>query len=74
MERKVGEKFLYKGTMLEVVEQSVENKDISRLCKGCYFYENYMLCYSYRGNRIVGECSCYLRPDRKEVLFKEIKK
>ena len=72
MERKVGEKFLYKGTQLEVVEQSVENKDISRLCKGCYFYENSMLCYSYRGNRIVGECSCYLRTDRKEVIFKEV--
>ena len=72
MERKVGEKFLYKGTQLEVVEQSVENKDISRLCKGCYFYENSMLCYSYRGNRIVGECNCYLRTDRKEVIFKEV--
>ncbi len=72
MERKVGEKFLYKGTLLEVVEQSIENQDISRLCKGCYFYENSMLCYSYRGNRIVGECSCYLRTDRKEVIFKEV--
>ena len=74
MERKIGERFEYNGTTLEVVEQSIENKDISRVCKGCYFYENSMLCYSYKGDRIVGECSCYLRIDRKEVIFKEIEK
>lgn len=74
MERKIGERFNFNGTTLEVVEQSIENKDISRVCKGCYFYENSMLCYSYKVNRIVGECSCYLRIDGNEVIFNEVTK
>lgn len=73
MERKIGEIFEYNGTTLEVVEQSIENKDITRVCKGCYFNENFTIdCYEE--HKITGECSCYLRIDGKEVIFKEVKK
>lgn len=73
MERKIGETFSYNGTKLEVVEQSLENKDIENACNGCYFKSNFMvLCY--KNNEITGECSCIRRTDKKDVIFKEIKK
>ncbi len=72
MERKIGERFDYNGTTLEVVEQSIENKDIARVCKGCYLKDINVDCYEK--HKITGECSCYLRIDRKEVIFKEIEK
>ena len=72
MERKIGERFEYNGTTLEVVQQSIENKDIRRVCKDCYFYENLIDCY--KKHKITGECSCYLRIDGKEVIFKEVQK
>lgn len=73
MERKIGEKFSYNGTTLEVVKQSLENKDIENACNGCYFKSNFMFgCY--KNNEITGECSCYSRIDKKDVIFKEIEK
>lgn len=73
MERQIGETFSYNGTKLEVVEQSLENKDTENACNGCYFKSNFMvLCY--KNNEITGECSCIRRTDKKDVIFKEIKK
>lgn len=71
MERKIGETFSYNGTKLEVVEQSLENKDIENACNDCYFKSNFMFgCY--KNNEIVGECCCIRRTDGKDVIFKEV--
>ncbi len=61
MERKIGERFDFKGETLEVVEQSG--------CEGCYFFT--MRCT--RLLRIRGTCNIY-RLDRKSVIFKKVDK
>ena len=73
MERKIGERFSYNETKLEVVEQSLENKDIENACNGCYFKSNFMfLCY--KNNEIAGECCDIRRTDGKDIIFKKIEK
>ena len=57
MERKIGERFDFKGEILEVVEQGG--------CEGCYLFT--MRCVKSR--HIRGECSSY-RLDGKSVIFK----
>jgi hypothetical protein len=58
MERKIGERFDFKGEILEVVEQ--------RGCEGCYFdHRDCSLIRNTRG-------ACRVRTDEKEVIFKRI--
>ena len=64
MERKIGERFDYKGKTLEVVEQNIYIG-----CNGCYFF-NYITCYGLQ----VGKCCFISRSDCKSVIFKEVKK
>ena len=69
MERKIGEMFSYNGTTLKTVEQS----DTENVCNGCYFKSNFMfLCY--KNNEITDECCDIRRIDKKDVIFKEVKK
>lgn len=71
MERKIGDCFSYKGTMLEVVELSIKDKDAEEFCNGCFFNENFpYFCYGKR--KIIGECLCYSRTDGKDVIFKKV--
>lgn len=62
-ERKVGEIFSYKGKTLKVVE--------SDFCVGCYF-RTLISCYYVK--KVTGFCSCELRTDGTDVIFKEVKK
>lgn len=55
MEKKIGEKFEFRGVMLEVVEGSS--------CGECY--ATHMDCID------LPECSCTLRQDKQDVIFKE---
>lgn len=55
MEKKIGEKFEFRGVMLEVVEGSS--------CGECY--ATHMDCND------LPECSCTLRQDKQDVIFKE---
>ena len=64
MERKVGERFDYKGKTLKVIESE---KDF---CCGCYF-RGWCCIYS---KEVTGFCSRRSRTDYKDVIFKEIEK
>lgn len=60
LERKIGEKFEFEDTKLQVVEKTVG-------CKGCYF--NKEDC-----KRVIEEIGyCALRKDGKRVIFQEVK-
>ena len=66
MEREINTRFNVSGGWMTVVE--VEEN----VCDGC-FYEaenGHSTCVNVRG----GECIGYLRKDRKNVIFKPIKK
>lgn len=60
LERKIGETFEYQGHKLKVMESEDG-------CTGCYLKEN-LCCY----NRIIGQCTSYLRSDKKGVIFVDI--
>lgn len=66
MERKVGERFTYKGVTLEV-------KDIGPVeyCIGCYF-RGIEDCRNSRVRNVTGPCGSYIRKDSTGVIFKNI--
>lgn len=67
MERQIGERFDYKGKTLEVVKL----EDISNwYCADCYF-RHLISCYYVK--KVTGFCSCELRKDGTDVIFKEVK-
>lgn len=55
-ERKIGEVFLFNGEKLQCKENN--------LCDGCYFKP-----FNCNAPAIAGECSRYLRSDKKSVIF-----
>ena len=59
MERKIGEIFKFKGVKLQAIETPAYMR-----CKDCYF-QYYTLCPFH--------CIPCSRPDKKNVIFKEIK-
>ena len=65
MERPVGEKFVYNGVTLEVVE----HQD----CLGCYFHKNYIRCNNTTIREAIGACEDFKRNDLKNIIFKEAK-
>lgn len=65
MERKIGEVFDYKGKTLEV--EKMEND----FCAKCYF-RHLISCYYIK--KVTGFCSCELRTDGTDVIFKEVSK
>lgn len=65
MERKIGERFEYNGTTLEVELEKEDEKDV---CIGCYFRG---WCCSY-SKEVTGFCSRRTRKDCKDVIFKEV--
>ena len=67
MERKIGERFEYNGTTLEVVK----SEDIDWYCTDCYF-RPFISCT--RVTAITGNCLSRLRKDRTNVIFKEVEK
>ena len=62
MERKIGETFEFKGKTYEVIES------LRNTCDNCAFSGE---CDATE--TVVGRCSCTLRLDGKNVIFKEIK-
>lgn len=66
MERKIGERFDYKGKTLEVVK--LEDSKYS-FCTGCYF-RHFINCN--KKYKITGECCSVLRNDLTPVIFKEV--
>ena len=67
MEQKIGERFEYKDTTLEVVEQPIDNKVKRIYCNGCYFNTSSYCSYK-------GKCCFISRSDCKSVIFKEVGK
>lgn len=65
IERKVGEKFDYKGTTLEVVIDA----QVECACELCFFGED---CEKLRNISIAGRCIDELRSDNTDVYFKEV--
>ena len=63
MERKIGERFSYNGTTLEV--EKMEND----FCADCYF-RHLISCYYVK--KVTGFCSRELRKDGTDVIFKEV--
>lgn len=63
MERKIGERFEYKGTTLEVTENNN--------CIGCYFNK---FCNIERCEigKVTGPCSYDSRIDYTNVVFREV--
>lgn len=66
MERKIGERFKYKGVILEVVEAPKGNP-----CGSCFFLLNENKCFE--SVNITGKCSETYRDDKKIIFFKEVK-
>lgn len=66
MERKIGETFEYKGRVYKTIQS------LSDSCINCAFLNE--PCYACVFNNIVGGCSMTVREDKKNVIFKEIKK
>lgn len=66
MERKIGETFEYKGRVYKTIQS------LSDSCINCAFVNE--PCYAYDFNKIVGGCSMKVREDKKNIIFKEIKK
>lgn len=66
MERKIGETFEYKGRVYKTIQS------LSDSCINCDFVNE--PCYACAFNKIVGGCSMTVREDKKNVIFKEIKK
>lgn len=62
MERKIGETFEFKGKTYEVIESLRDTCDNCAFSGECDATET-----------VVGRCSCILRLDGKNVIFKEIK-
>lgn len=66
MERKIGETFEYKGRVYKTIQS------LSDSCINCAFVNE--PCYACFFNKIVGGCSMTVREDKKNIIFKEIKK
>lgn len=66
MERKIGETFEYKGRVYKTIQS------LSDSCINCDFVNE--PSYACAFNKIVGGCSMTVREDKKNVIFKEIKK
>lgn len=66
MERKIGDTFEYKGRVYKTIQS------LSDSCRNCAFVNE--PCYACIFNKIVGGCSMQVREDKKNVIFKEIKK
>lgn len=66
MERKIGETFEYKCKTYKTIQS------LSDSCINCDFVNE--PCYACSFNKIVGGCSMTVREDKKNVIFKEIKK
>lgn len=66
MERKIGETFEYKGRVYKTIQS------LSDSCRNCAFVNE--PCYACVFNNIVGGCSMTVREDKKNIIFKEIKK
>lgn len=67
MTRPIGERFMYDGVLLEVVE------DVDFPCAGCYFDE--LLDsgkYPLRRHPVTGSCLPHRREDCRSVKFKRI--
>lgn len=67
MERKIGERFEYKGVTLEVAEAPNGN-----ICGDCYFLLKENMCFKSVDE--TGNCYERYRDDKKNVYFKEVKK
>lgn len=66
MERKIGETFEYKGRVYKTIQS------LSDSCINCAFVnEPFYACVF---NKIAGGCSMTVREDKKNIIFKEIKK
>ena len=61
MERKVGERFNFRGVMIEVVS--------SGLCTDCFFYSK---CLRARVRSEIGQCIHSTRSDNTDVSFIEV--
>lgn len=68
MERKIGERFEYNGTTLEVELEKEDEKDV---CIGCYFSDMKTCKYV---KKVTGYCSRALRKDGTDVIFKDVGK
>ena len=66
MERKIGETFEYKGRVYKTIQS------LSDSCRNCAFVNE--PCYACVFKKIVGCCSMTVREDKKNIIFKEIKK
>lgn len=66
MERKIGETFEYEGKVYNTIQS------LSDSCRNCAFVNE--PCYACIFNKIVGGCSMTVRKDKKNIIFKEIKK
>lgn len=66
MERKIGETFEYQGKVYKTIQS------LSDSCRNCAFVNE--PCYVCIFKKIVGGCSMTVRKDKKNIIFKEIKK
>lgn len=67
MERKIGETFEYQGKTYKTIQS------LSNSCRNCAFDgKPYYECIL--NEKIIGGCSMQVREDKKNVIFKEIKK